>query len=1045
MLSHQCSNRRCGCITFTCNRTCDGIENGVGKRYSDSYKDMKQVRRHHAACHKIAPPSDVRTMAEIEPIEFPDGGYTCDELSDAIAMDCAASVQGGVTDGMEPSPSAADSLEENWPSFHTSETNTEKFQRHLVNGNAVVAASGLVTQAAFQTPNGPPSLLPIPNIMLFLYLARLVMSSGLIQQHYLSKLLLILYPYVDRCQENWAPMPCTVSGFRSQILNVSNSNSLVSILPIPSPETLPDGHGYTPLREILKHAFMMKKFGPSDHQDQKWRSLASSKKFKTFLRDIEEKTPTEPSLLRQLAVGVLLWTDGWDPSTGCKSNRSPMHTGTITLVIVDMESQQVVGVVTYPNMGGPGKIDHGPVFRRLLEDIAAFEKDGSDRVFSSCHYGSDVEVHARIMFVVQDQPERRCASGLLGGGSKLHAMYGMSCDFTGLRLPFPACPQCVDCLEDYLDAEDWTHPPMEVGCEYCLGWSIERLTKTSYSSSFDQPRDSAHELPGDHLFRGPGRLSSRLLAEAWDHCIDMFAHQHEWLEDDVRRYLGQMCINDATIVSFIESCRAHIYLEDIANNPGDFTLDEINECELDNERNPESYTLPRPPAMWSLGDTEDKTEGIMHLSMGIQKAVFKFVIQWATENRNGAQLQRRLADNLSAVQDLKIAYCPCRPYKDEKFSGFTAEGYRAMTLTSLYIYRSLLEADLQPLPPRQPNSEPQTKWTKQDNINWMYLRGIQHPSGISATEAKEQVRREMAKSTQPKIINTLPEQITTDEIRDLIWRMYNMFRAIFCTDLDGIQAKNRATASVMRFLSLMEVLDRKLNPKRERPIWIAKFNFLGLLRVCESFVQFKHVRNLYEGGEIGEAIVKQLRPFVPKGLHVRWATNLLLAHYRNCTLDLLIDALEDKSAQQTGCLLGDGVLSSKFKRYSTSVEVNHQLENGRPIPVLLYGSPVNWRAGAVVVSQNYWYFKEMVFEVEGDIVDDRFGLTYHRVQSSDTESCFGKVDGEIKETVGDDDLTFWGYALMFADLIEDRERFRYAIVSEGWQYLNADNEWSEHD
>jgi hypothetical protein len=94
--------------------------------------------------------------------------------------------------------------------------------------------------------------------------------------------------------------------------------------------------------------------------------------------------------------------------------------------------------------------------------------------------------------------------------------------------------------------------------------------------------------------------------------------------------------------------------------------------------------------------------------------------------------------------------------------------------------------------------------------------------------------------------------------------MYNMFRAIFCTDIDKVQAKNRATASVMRFLSRIEVLDKKLNPKRVKPIWIAKFNFLGLLRVCEPFVEFKHVQKLYEGGVIGEGIVKELRPLVAK-------------------------------------------------------------------------------------------------------------------------------------------------------------------------------------
>ena len=154
----------------------------------------------------------------------------------------------------------------------------------------------------------------------------------------------------------------------------------------------------------------------------------------------------------------------------------------------------------------------------------------------------------------------------------------------------------------------------------------------------------------------------------------------------------------------------------------------------------------------------------MHLSMGIQKAVFKFIIHWATMNKKGSPLQQCLAEHMAAIQVLKLAFCPCCPYKDEKFGGFTAEVYRAMTMTSPFIYRSLLESDLEPLPPRLPNTRPQKDWTKQDNINWMYLRGIEHSSSILAVEAKEQVRRAMKKRKKPKIINRLPEPVSTNEI-----------------------------------------------------------------------------------------------------------------------------------------------------------------------------------------------------------------------------------------------------------------------------------------
>ena len=740
MSSHHCN--RCNKTTFTCNGTCVILHKK--RKNSVSYGWMRQVRQHHLKCHEGLDET-VANMEEQEQAEnFDCGSDDCrmapaEESSPNVSSFATSdggnllSFSGMVTcDGDESVDTNGTDLifdqilddgigiPEDWPVLQKPRTVAEQFHDEISAGNARRAGSVLVKQAAYQTAVVPAGQLPIPNIMLFLYLARLVMSSGLSQQHYLSKLLLILYPFVDRVEKDWAPIPCTLSGFRSRFLNVSNSNSLVSILPIPAPDTLPDGHGYTPLRNILRHVFSMEQFEPAATLDTKWQSLASSDKFLEFLANVAEKGQALPLGPRKLAVGLLLWTDGWDTSTGCKSNRSPMHTGTITLLIVDVESQLVVGVSTHPNMGGPGKIDHEPVYQRLQEDVAAFESDECDRVFSSRHFLANVEVYTQIIFVVQDQPERRTASGLKGGGSKLHAMFGMSCDFERLILPFKACQDCVESLDAYLVAEDWTRPPMEVRCEYCLGWSLHQLTRTTYRESFEVPHvPTVNEgdppslpPPGVHLFHGPGRLHSQLLKAAWDHCIHMYIDTYEWLEADVRKYLEKLCINDATVTNFVDGCRRHLYFGEIEDNPDTFTQEQVAECRADRVLRPESYERPRPPAMWSLGDIKEKTEGSMHLSMGIQKATFKFVIRWATGHTLGSPLQRRLADNLRAIQDLKVAYCPCRPYKDEKFGGFTAEGYRAMTLTSLYIYRVLLETELLPKPPRGENTAQQKQWTR---------------------------------------------------------------------------------------------------------------------------------------------------------------------------------------------------------------------------------------------------------------------------------------------------------------------------------------------
>jgi hypothetical protein len=121
------------------------------------------------------------------------------------------------------------------------------------------------------------------------------------------------------------------------------------------------------------------------------------------------------------------------------------------------------------------------------------------------------------------------------------------------------------------------------------------------------------------------------------------------------------------------------------------------------------------------------------------------------------------------------------------------------------------------------------------------------------------------------------------------------------------------------------------------------------------------------------------------------------------------------------------------------------MSNGRPIPIVVYGSADNWKAGAIIVAQNHWYFREIKFHCDGDEVDDRYGLTYHRVHLVDTEICLGVVHGDFTCHLGEQQLAFWDYGIVLPDLINDVTEYRYGIIRSNWQYLDKDQRWSEHD
>jgi hypothetical protein len=99
------------------------------------------------------------------------------------------------------------------------------------------------------------------------------------------------------------------------------------------------------------------------------------------------------------------------------------------------------------------------------------------------------------------------------------------------------------------------------------------------------------------------------------------------------------------------------------------------------------------------------------------------------------------------------------------------------------------------------------------------------------------------------------------------------------------------------------------------------------------------------------------------------------------------------------------------------------------------------------ITHNKWYFREIVLHDDGDYVEDPYGLTYHRVflVHQEGEICLGSVNGVFQDNLGDEQLTFWDYALLFPDIIEDTTAFCYGFVRSGCQYLDSEYSLSEHD
>lgn len=110
----------------------------------------------------------------------------------------------------------------------------------------------------------------------------------------------------------------------------------------------------------------------------------------------------------------------------------------------------------------------------------------------------------------------------------------------------------------------------------------------------------------------------------------------------------------------------------------------------------------------------------------------------------------------------------------------------------------------------------------------------------------------------------------------LLWNYVNNFcKSLMATDVTLDSAKNRTTAYAMIYLCLVDECYKTINRCDKYDGWSTTYTLLGILRAPSHFLDFKWVRALYEGGDMGEGVIRHIRPLSPTGIKDGWASNLI--------------------------------------------------------------------------------------------------------------------------------------------------------------------------
>jgi len=125
----------------------------------------------------------------------------------------------------------------------------------------------------------------------------------------------------------------------------------------------------------------------------------------------------------------------------------------------------------------------------------------------------------------------------------------------------------------------------------------------------------------------------------------------------------------------------------------------------------------------------------------------------------------------------------------------------------------------------------------------------------------------------------------------------------------------------------------------EKPTWITSYNFICLTNIPKVMRRFGPVRNLWEGGDQGEKIIRVVKPLW-FGFRKNWEVNLLtntlniMAIYRvlHTTTRTHNKALIDAAEQQKCNTIG--MKKKMVHKYISLEQITENYNNRKPLSVM---------------------------------------------------------------------------------------------------------------
>ena len=564
-------------------------------------------------------------------------------------------------------------------------------------------------------------------------------------------------------------------------------------------------------------------------------------------------------------VILITWNDDYESNYAKTERGTPSLKASLT-ISPDLVNNSPY-CYTYPLMLGDADSPSVEVAQKLHNEELSKLMDPSCNLQMYC--GKEkryVTVGGGLVAILADQPARRKYSHLQFGNGKLHGRFGFSFDHLA---KFPALPSCDSC-RDFL-RRDIELPEKCVGC---YSWFTERKATRLSFDLFKEKAAEVHE-----------RIVARELTSKQGVAV-----------------LAAFCITEDVgkrVCDHAANRRAADTLETTADSAD---VDHILEMMEDN---PDMFDHLPTPASWDIPNFElhHFVEAVMHLLfLGIVKQTLMQTNRWLAKKRKWTAFSQDMCGRMEDLEALALEFCKARSYGTTgKFGGKVSENYLADARVLPWLFANLpfVAEDPEWVEPKLPVDG----WLVKDLQQWLKVRRLPHTAKKAVL--LERVKGYMAKDSVPPVAPPVGGPV--EDVLHMLECLTALIGRLMATEVTGHSILS-VKRHIRMFLDAYEVVDRPLREtelckddaigeeldaesmetdaglatkKQTKPGAVSHYNFLCLPNLVAMMERYGSLRNLWEGGFMGEAGIKDSKAgYRGTGYRSGWWTNLMLKELR---------------------------------------------------------------------------------------------------------------------------------------------------------------------